>query len=101
MDGDRLIMLAIARMESPAAIPCEISSRSENDKAREERFLSGGLIPPVRARRGKIEEEFLSKSRPIELIDSSTHRVASGPIFVIAVPLNNRYDVFVSYTHFL
>lgn len=39
--------LATQRMDSPAGSALEISSRSAIDKTKRERYLYGGLMPPV------------------------------------------------------
>ncbi|MDQ3452056.1 MAG: hypothetical protein M3493_05055 [Actinomycetota bacterium] len=46
VDGARPSLAAIARHDSPAASPREISSRSATD-CRDERTLAAGLIPPA------------------------------------------------------
>jgi hypothetical protein len=50
VDGARPRINAIERIENPAAMAREISSRSASVSAIEERHRSGGRMPPVRDR---------------------------------------------------
>jgi hypothetical protein len=47
VEGARPRLVAINRHEAPAANPREISSRSANDNARDERIRGAGRIPPA------------------------------------------------------
>ena len=55
VEGDRSSDRAIDLIESPAAIPREISSRSDNDNTRLDRVRSGGRMPPVLDRMPAME----------------------------------------------
>jgi hypothetical protein len=68
--GARLSERAIARADSPAMVPREISSRSLNANARTERRRRRGRIPPDLDNMPPIAEWLRSKSRAIELSDS-------------------------------
>jgi hypothetical protein len=70
VDGARPNEAAIERIERPATMLREISSRSANDKAEHERTRGGGRIPPLSDRIRCIEEWPRSKDRAISFSDS-------------------------------
>jgi hypothetical protein len=70
VEGARPNCNAMARIDNPPTIPLDISSRSDNVNAIADRFRSGGRIPPLGDNRPNIEDDSLSNTRPIELIDS-------------------------------
>ena len=68
--GARLRERAIARAESPAMVPREISSRSLNANARAERRRGRGRIPPDLDNMPPTAEWLRSNSRAIAFSDS-------------------------------
>src|SRR4029077_5853576 len=70
VDGARLRLQAIRRNDCPCGSPREISSRSVSVSASLERRRGGGRMPPVGQMCAKIDDEFLPKTRPIDLIPS-------------------------------
>jgi hypothetical protein len=70
VEGARPNCKAMARIDNPPTIPLDISSRSDSDSANPDRCLCGGRIPPLGDNRPNIEDDSLSNTRPIELIDS-------------------------------
>jgi hypothetical protein len=62
--------LAISRIDKPAAIPREMSSRSDSVSVRGERRRGAGTIPPRCVNRNRIEPWPLPKARPISCNDS-------------------------------
>ena len=72
---DRLNFDAIARIDKWMATPLEISSRSERAKAKLERILFGGRIPPVRPKMRAIDGWCRSKRLAIECkVSPFSHR---------------------------
>ena len=57
VEGDRFRFCAIERIDCFVTSPREISSRPVRLKAYRDRVRSAGLIPPVRAKCGKIEDD--------------------------------------------
>src|SRR5271168_1225637 len=70
VEGDLSIDAAIARTVSPIAIPRDISSRSPQLSALDDRLRAGGANPPLSRRTPKIDPTFLPKAREISLTDS-------------------------------
>jgi hypothetical protein len=56
VEGERPRDAAIKRIESPAIIPREISSRSDSVSDKLDRFLGTGRTPPVSNIIGEIDE---------------------------------------------
>ena len=82
VDGARPIDLAIPRIDIPAAMPLEISSRSSLDSARLGRRRMLGRIPPCKESNPWIEPGGLPTARPISLSDSpSCHRRQTSSFF--------------------
>jgi len=59
---------------SPAAIPLEISSRSVNDKCRDDRRRTSGRTPPDDSTNARIEPADLPNRRPIDRFPSPAWR---------------------------
>src|SRR5205823_1435406 len=74
----------------------EISSRSERLSACSARFLSAGRMPPVGEITEKIDEDFRSNRRPIELIGSPACQRSQ---IADRWPPSNKCDVAASCPH--
>ena len=67
--------VATIRIETPAATPREISSRSTSDRCRGERLLGWGRTPPHDSTKARIEAADRPRSRPINRFASpACHR---------------------------
>ena len=65
VEGERPSLEAMVRIDNSATIPLEISSRSARERANRDLLRSGGRMPPVGDNWLYIDDDGLSKKRPI------------------------------------
>jgi hypothetical protein len=70
VDAARPSRPAMARSDSPAAIPLEISSRSVRDRCRSARWRGAGRTPPASSKILRIDDPFLPSRRAIDRVGS-------------------------------
>ena len=81
VDGDLLIIAAILRMEAPAAMPREISSRSVRLSYLEDRQRTAGRMPPLADNTPCTDPACLPRALPISLSDCSDFHLCHHSAF--------------------